>query len=150
MKGLITLTIGLVLVSCEDTPIEHNAINIEEENIEIPCSASWEDFKPTQEELDFEVKNGIVAERPNDSTILQIRYGRVWFEMINPTTIDGGASKCYLKTYRPDGTLESEGYGIYYEHPVADYSMDGIWKFYTCDEILKEEVEFRNGVRIKN
>ena len=150
MKRLIIFGISAVIISCDNLSKTESEENKKEKNIEITCPDTWEEYEPSQDELDFEIKNGIVQERPNDSTIQQIRYGKVWFEMINPTKIDGDASKCYLKNYRTDGTLESEGFGIYYEHPVADYSMDGIWKFYSCDESLKKVVKFKNGERLSN
>jgi hypothetical protein len=150
MKRLLIFTLGIVLISCGYSQKKDSTEHKEEAINKIPCPVTWKEYEPTQDELDYEVKNGIVEERPNDSTIQQIRYGRVWFEMINPTEIDGGASKCYLKNYRTDGSIESEGYGIYYEHPIADYSMEGKWKFYNCDGNLKEVVGYRNGQKLKN
>jgi hypothetical protein len=149
MKKLLIIAIGIVLVSCGNPSKKDHAENKEEAKLDTPCPVSWEKYKPTQEELDFEIENGITEQRPNESTIQQIRYGRIWFEMINPTETEEGIGKCYLRNYRTDGTVESEGYGIYYEHPVADYAMEGTWKFYHCDGNLQEEVEFRNGKRVK-
>ncbi|WP_053978604.1 hypothetical protein [Mangrovimonas xylaniphaga] len=150
MKKTLIFTFGIVLISCANSQKKEDIAIKSEEDIEIPCPLTWQEYKPTEDELEFEVNNGIITKKPNDSTIQQIRFGRVWFEMINPIKLDGGAEKCYLKNYRTDGSLESEGHGIYYEHPVADYSMDGVWKFYSCDGNLKEEVKFKNGQKLKN
>ena len=83
----------------------------------------------------------------NDSTTQQILNGKVWFEIINPIESGNGLTKCYIKNYRTDGILESEGYGTYNEHPVADFTYAGKWRFYDCSGNLVKETEFINGKR---
>jgi hypothetical protein len=78
-------------------------------------------------------KNSNVTEKEiNDSTTQEIADGKVWFEIISPKDIGNGISKAYIKNYRMDGSLLSEGWAKYHEHPVADYEGIGIWKFYDC------------------
>lgn len=143
MKKFFLLLSITALASCETAPEKETTAE------PVPCPVSWEDYKPTEEELAFNLEYGILENELNDSTTQEILYGKVWFEIINWEELEDGSQRCYIKNYRTDGTLESEGSASFYEHPVADYSMEGNWKFYDCDGTLKEEVAFKNGKRLK-
>ncbi|WP_179320719.1 hypothetical protein [Winogradskyella helgolandensis] len=149
-KSLLIFVTGLMLINCRNSQKKENTSIEVKKTLDVPCPVTWQEYKPTSEELEFEVSNGIVTKKPNDSIIQQIRFGRVWFEMINSIELKNNGGKCYLKNYRTDGSLESEGYCTYFEHPVVDFTMEGSWKFYDCSGGLKEKVEFLNGNRVKN
>lgn len=59
-------------------------------------------------------------------------------------------TKAYLRNYRTDGTLESEGYALFFDHPVADYSMEEKWRFYECNQKISKVITYNNGVEIIN
>jgi hypothetical protein len=106
-----------------------------------PCPNDWNFGKSAD-------GDGHVSEiKINDSTTKLILDGKVWFEVINPVESGNGSTKCYIKNYRTDGILDSEGYGIYNEHPVVDLTNVGKWRFYDCSGSLVEEAEFINGKR---
>ncbi|TYP73659.1 hypothetical protein [Aquimarina intermedia] len=148
MRLILIFLIGIIILGCVDqskskTVNQTKVANDSDDPRKNPCPEEWNLNGPTDE------PRNVVPKQLNDSTTQQLLFGKVWFEIINPTELENGVTKCYLKNYRTDGSLESEGFGIYDEHPVADYSMEGKWRFYSCDGKLKEEVKFVKGKRIK-
>lgn len=90
-----------------------------------PCTDTW-------------VFTGSVSERKlNDSVVQQVVDGKVWFEVIAPLKQSDGATRAYIRNYRMDGSLLSEGYAVYWQHPVADYTEEGNWKHYDCQGRLR-------------
>ncbi len=77
-------------------------------------------------------KGNVSAHKLNDSVEQQIVDGKLWFEIISPVRQEDGSTRAYIRNYRMDGSLESEGYATYFEHPVADYTAEGKWKYYDC------------------
>ena len=77
-------------------------------------------------------KGNVSAHKLNDSVEQQIVDGKLWFEIISPVRQEDGSTRAYIRNYRMDGSLESEGYATYWEHPVADYKAVGKWKYYDC------------------
>jgi hypothetical protein len=82
-------------------------------------------------------KGNVSARKLNDTVEQQIVDGKLWFEIISPVKQTDGSTRAYIRNYRMDGSLESEGYAVYWEHPVADYSAVGNWKHYDCKGNLK-------------
>lgn len=77
-------------------------------------------------------KGNVSAYKLNDTVEQQIVDGKLWFEIISPVRQEDGSTRAYIRNYRMDGSLESEGYATYFEHPVADYFVEGKWKYYDC------------------
>lgn len=101
------------------------------------CNASQEKQLPAsledQECSDTWIFKGNVSARMlNDTVEQQIVDGKLWFEIISPQQQADGSTRAYIRNYRMDGSLESEGYATYFEHPVADYTAEGKWKHYDC------------------
>ncbi len=140
MKQILALSIVITFVSCSNPQLNNDIT-------ETTCNDTWENYNPTEEELELNSKNGIIEKQSNDTTIQQILYGKVWFEIINQSQRENGKNSCYLKNYRIDGSIDSEGKCTFEEHPIADYSMDGTWTFYNCDGSVKEKVNYKNGKR---
>lgn len=69
----------------------------------------------------------------NDTVRQEIVDGKVWFEIISPKDMGNGIIQSYIKNYRMDGSLLSEGYVTYNKHPVVDSKEIGNWKFYDCE-----------------
>jgi hypothetical protein len=90
-----------------------------------PCTDTW-------------VFTGSVSERKlNDSVVQQVVDGRVWFEVVAPKMQADGSTRAFIRNFRMDGSLLSEGYAVYWEHPVADYTEVGDWKHYDCKGKLR-------------
>jgi len=106
-----------------------------------PCPEPWNLNGPTGE------PRSLISKVINDSVTQQLLFDKVYFEMISPVDIGNGQTRCYLKFYRTDGSLQEEGFGIYTEHPIVDYVQDGTWKFYDCKGLLEKTVVFENGKR---
>ena len=83
-------------------------------------------------------KGNVSAQMLNDSVEQQIVDGKLWFEIVSPVKQTDGSTRAYIRNYRMNGTLESEGYAVYWEHPVEDYSAVGNWNFYDCNGQLKK------------
>lgn len=77
-------------------------------------------------------KGNVSGRMLNDTVEQQMVDGKLWFEIISPQKQEDGSTRAYIRNYRMDGSLESEGYASYFEHPVADYTAEGKWKFYDC------------------
>lgn len=77
-------------------------------------------------------KGNVSAYKLNDTVERQTVDGKLWFEIISPVRQKDGSTRAYIRNYRMDGSLESEGYATYFEHPVADYTAEGKWKYYDC------------------
>lgn len=69
----------------------------------------------------------------------------LWFEIIGPSAYATNQHKAWIKNYRTNGRLESEGLAVYFDHPIADYQEHGKWKYYDCNGQLREEKEFIAG-----
>ena len=69
--------------------------------------------------------------------------------MINQTEIGNGLSKCYIKNYRYNGSLQSEGFVTFFESPVVDDTYEGLWKFYDCNGNITRKMTFLKGKIIK-
>ncbi len=80
----------------------------------------------------WEFTTSVTEKKINDSVTQEIVNGKVWFEIIAPRENGDGSTKAYLKNYRKDGSLLSEGFVLYAEHPIADYTEIGNWIFYDC------------------
>ena len=83
-------------------------------------------------------KGNISARKLNDTVEQQIVDGKLWFEIISPLKQADGRTRAYIRNYRMDGSLESEGYAVYEEHPAADYTEVGTWKRYDCKGKLRK------------
>lgn len=74
----------------------------------------------------------------NDSTEQLFLNDTLWFEVIGKTPYNAEQETytSYLKLYRTNGLLEAEGYAIYHEHPILDFTETGQWTYYDCIEKL--------------
>ena len=111
MKYLICLF--LLILSC------NKKNEIEKNNFE--CEDNWT----------FDTSE-VIEKQINDSITQELIDGKIWFEIISPINLDNNLISAKIKNFRQDGSILSEGRAEYYEHPVADYKMKGIWKFYDC------------------
>lgn len=132
------LLILTLIVSCKKEIKTETKIAKE---VQKPCLDKWKTIKNYEPQ-------GVIAKKINDTLTQQILYGKVWFEMINQTEIGNGLSKCYIKNYRYNGSLQSEGLVTFSESPVVDDTLEGLWKFYDCNGKIKDEVEFLKGKRL--
>jgi len=145
LKRFITPVISLSILACNqagsgkaETPLAMDSVM---QTAAAPCPEPWNLHGPTGE------PRSLISKMINDSVTQQLLFDKVYFEMISPVDIGNGQTRCYLKFYRTDGSLEEEGFGIYTDHPIADFVNDGTWKFYDCKGRLKEMVVFENGKR---
>ena len=79
----------------------------------------------------------VTERKVNDSVTQQVVDGRVWFEVIAPRKQSDGSTRALIRDFRMDGSLLSEGYAVYWVHPVADYTEEGVWKYYDCKGKLR-------------
>jgi hypothetical protein len=108
------------------------------------CPITWEELmqnrKGAEQSSDAEVKY--------DSINQVYLYGKLWFDYFSDRKIDSTTRGCYVRNYRTNGLLESEGFAEYYEHPIADYSKEGVWIFYNCNGDTLEKAFFDNNKRL--
>ncbi|QBZ96836.1 hypothetical protein [Flavobacterium sangjuense] len=114
------------------TACDSKKIPDDKENVTLDCNDKW----------NFEGSN-VIEKQINDTVTQEIIDGKIWFEIISPKDIGKGITKAYIKNYRMDGTLLSEGFAEYNEHPVANSKESGKWKFYDCKGNLIRINEFK-------
>lgn len=135
MKRVVLLLMLLSFLSCNSSRQENDQNPEVATKSEDPCPEEWNLNGPTDESRSVEER--IV----NDTIVQQILFDKVWFEIIGAKAHDG-VTRAYLKFYRTDGTLESEGFGVYSDHPVADYEPQGEWKYYDCEGKLTKTMNY--------
>jgi len=114
LKTLYGITLAFLLSNC-------NSNNTNKTPSSTPCSPEW-----------VATGKSLTQIYINDSTEQMRLNDTLWFEAINKESFDS-LSKCYLKMYRTNGKLESEGYAIYNDHPIADFKKIGDWIYYDCN-----------------
>ena len=72
-------------------------------------------------------------ERLNDSTEHLYLNDTLWFTIEREKKYDSNRNIAYLTFYGRTGLLEEEGLGLYFEHPMVDFSEHGEWKRYDCN-----------------
>lgn len=118
--------IGCQQKSESETIISENKMNSEDSN-------EKQNSKPCLPPTWSATGKKLRQDRLNDSTEFLYLNDTLWFTIEREKQYDSTGFIAYLKFYGRTGLLEEEGYGIYWEHPIADFSEQGEWKRYDCN-----------------